>query len=137
MSRRAWTFLGLGGLAAGLSVAAAAGPLEAERPADLSAEVRALRERVETLEKQLGALESGGLTVTIPPQAAQTLPPPPGGGLAPLQFAPQVPAPLPGDMPPGTQRREFNGMSYYLIPIAEGGSAATGQATQTLATPAP
>lgn len=118
MRRRTWELLGLGILVAGI---AAAGPAD-ESKQDLAAEVQALRKQVQALEKRLKTLESASSSViTLPaPNRDPDYLPAPGGPAD----AWRIESPT-RDLPPGSVRKEFNGSSYYVIPIGEtGGSPA-------------
>jgi hypothetical protein len=126
MRRRTWALLGLGVTVVGI---AAAGPKE-----DIAAEVKALRKQVQALEKRLKALESASspvMTLPVPNGEPQTVPAP--GGLTEL-WGRDDPS---RDLPPGSVRKEINGMSYYVVPIrgASGGATTVNPAAPTFTAP--
>ena len=69
--------------------------------------IASLKGKIEALEKRVAALEARqlGELVTIDPLAQPSLPA--------VKTVPDG-----GTVPAGWQRREFNGMPYYLVPIA-------------------
>jgi len=92
------------GLAVGISVLSvdfAGGAKEAkEHPpghgaSDLKAVVADLTKKITALEKRIEKLEAGQQTIVISPT-----------------MAPEVKV-----LPKGWQRREFNGMPYYIVPL--------------------
>lgn len=113
MSRLVLTLLALGFVISGIGVAGAAGG-NADREQELLAEIAKLRQRVEVLEEKLKALEARPAKPVEPPAPPMT-----------FQWAPAIPpdavppyAPTPDRLPDGTVEREFNGMKYYIMPIA-------------------
>lgn len=86
----------------------------------LEDEVAMLRKRVEELESRLRAIESAPPRITLP----RSLPHPP------------VPSPhkfdrwrefAPRNLPRGTEQREFNGMTFYVIPVQNDAAAGTAE----------
>lgn len=133
MSRRVWAWLGFGVVAAGLGSAAVAEPREAAKPADLAAEMETLRgtvktleSRLEALEHRLGAVEQGTPRVLWRPDPAAPQAWPRSG----------IDAAAPTNLPPGADRREFNGLTYYVMPVAGSGEGGAVVATPLVATPA-
>lgn len=114
MSRRTWSIASVGVALVGTVAAfGAAGAPSSE--ASLADEVKSLRTQVEQLENRLKALESAAprITATLPPKG-QFQP------LLPEAMGPnRVQLAVPADLPPGTVQREFNGMTYYVMPIRE------------------
>jgi hypothetical protein len=75
---------------------------------DLQQRVRALEEKVAQLEKKLSQIPPGYLP-TVPPAARA-----PNG----TPLVPTVPQ-LPPGIPPHSVPREFNGQTYYIVPLAK------------------
>ncbi len=115
-------------------------PASAKMP-DVDQRVKALEEKVAELEKKLeqvsSALQSSDPLALAPrfeaPRAPIAPPVPPGALLAPtplpvpdglpkVQVAPAPPpdAELPPGVPPDALPREFNGRTYYIVPLTEG-----------------
>jgi len=109
MSRRVWTLLGIGAIAVGLASSATAEPQEATKPNDLAAEVKALREKVAALEARLEAVEGGTPRVHREDGGLRLIPE--------WQTVPPSQSVRPTEFPPGTQERQFNGLTYYLMPV--------------------
>ncbi|MBA3314393.1 MAG: hypothetical protein H0T47_14040 [Planctomycetaceae bacterium] len=131
MSRLVLTLLAVGLVVSGIGVAGAGGG-KTDREKELLAEIKSLRQRVEALEEKLKNLEAGTPTLKLDMSPAEPFAPPhqPDGNLWRL---PQPPASF---LPNGSVQREFNGMTYYVIPITgSGGNAAT--ASTIIAEPAP
>ncbi len=104
----------------------AADPRGTPRERDLQQEVDQLRLEINELRARLDALESSGVRQASAPQY-----------FVPSPFSPQplpevnatpVPVPLPPDRPDwapeGSQKREINGHTFYIIPL-NGESSAT------------
>jgi hypothetical protein len=87
--------------------AAESQPAAANAP-DLQQRVAALEEKVAQLEKKLSQVPPGYLP-TVPPAVAA----PKGAPLVPT--APQ----LRPSIPPHSVPREFNGQTYYIVPLAK------------------
>lgn len=114
MSRTVLTLLAVALVISGIGVAGAAGG-DSDRERELLAEIEKLRTRVEALEERLKALEARPTKPVEPPAPPMTFrwaPPVPPGG------SPRFYAPTPERLPDGTVEREFNGMMYYIMPIA-------------------
>jgi hypothetical protein len=92
--------------------AAESQPAAAKTP-DLQQRVAALEEKVAQLEKKLDQFPS---TIAPPNGAprAPTAPLPPGTQL------PQQTPQLPPGVPPNAVPREFNGQTYYIVPLTKG-----------------
>ena len=75
---------------------------------DLQQRVMALEKKVAQLEKKLSEIPPGYLP-TVPPAAAA-----PNG----TPLVPTVPQ-LPPGIPPHSVPREFNGQTYYIVPLAK------------------
>jgi hypothetical protein len=80
----------------------------ATKAPDLQQRVAALEEKVAQLEKKLSQVPPGYLP-TVPPAAAA-----PNG----TPLVPAVPQ-LPPGIPPRSVPREFNGQTYYIVPLAK------------------
>ena len=110
-SLRVCVFCSAGAIAVALLCAylnaAESQPAAANAP-DLQQRVAALEEKVAQLEKKLSQIRPGYLP-TVPPAIAA----PNGAPLVPA--APQLP---PG-IAPHAVPREFNGQTYYIVPLAK------------------
>ncbi len=113
MSRFVLLLLTIGLTVSGIGVAGAAGS-GTDREKELLGEIEKLRTRVAVLEARLKAVEARPKQPIEPPSPPLT-----------LQWAPSTPrgtvplfAPSSDRLPDGTVEREFNGMTYYIMPIA-------------------
>jgi hypothetical protein len=100
-----------GAIAAALLCAylnAAEGQPAAAKTPDLQQRVAALEEKVAQLEKKLSQIPPGYLP-TVPPAVAAP------NGTPRVPTAPQLP---PG-IPPHAVPREFNGQTYYIVPLTK------------------
>jgi hypothetical protein len=75
--------------------------------ADLRAKVRGLEDQVIALQRELAALRAQRPILTSPPTAV----PNPSRPMVPVQPGTQVPN--------NWQQREFNGMTYYVVPLKD------------------
>jgi hypothetical protein len=82
-------------------------PAAAKTP-DLQQRVATLEEKVAQLEKKLDQISPGYL-LSVPPVAAAPF------GSSRVPTAPQVPS----GIPPHAVPREFNGQTYYIVPLAK------------------
>lgn len=100
-------------------VAAESQPAAAKSP-DLQQRVASLEEKVAQLEKKLDQLSSGYLR-TVPPAVA--LPHGSPRFLTAPQATPDAPltAPMPNSpgIPPNAVPHEFNGQTYYIMPLTK------------------
>jgi hypothetical protein len=82
------------------------------KPMDLEKRVAALEEKVAQLEKKLDQLAHASLPA-VPPTAT-----------APQPYLPNSPQtlsapPIPPTVPPNAVPREFNGQTYYILPLGK------------------
>ncbi|MCL5280326.1 MAG: hypothetical protein M1376_10515 [Planctomycetes bacterium] len=90
-------------------------------PAPESSEIKQLKKEVETLRQRVDALEERlkeDLLVPAPKEGRRGSPfiiPAPKGGRRAPGFV--IPAPGSGQVPPHWKEFEFNGMTYYIVPI--------------------
>jgi len=111
ISRLVLSLLAVGLIIFGIGAAGAAGD-DSDREKELRAEIAKLRQRIKVLEDRLKALESQSAKPTEPPMTFRWAPSLPSPTVQPY-------APSPDRLPEGTIEREFNGMKYYIIPIAD------------------
>ena len=98
-------------------------PTPAKSP-DVDQRVKALEEKVAELEKKLEHLSSALLPSNPPavaprygaPRAPIAPPVPPGAQVAPT---PPPALELPPGVPPNAIPREFNGQTYYIVPLTK------------------
>lgn len=131
MSRVLLALLAVGLLISGIGVAGAASG-DSNREQELLAEVAQLRKRVAVLEEKLKTLEARPAQapeVPAPPMILDWTPSPPS--VAVPRFNP----PDPNRLPSGTIEREFNGMTYYIMPIDQS-SARPSRIAQPVLAPA-
>jgi hypothetical protein len=105
----------------GVYLGAAESPKSAVKAPDMSQRVATLEDRVARLEKLLSQLVTPGGIPMVAPQAPQPSEAP-GAALTPQ--APQTyPAPTTPQLPPGiplnAQPFQFNGSTYYIVPLAK------------------
>ena len=100
-------------------------------------QIQALRKEIEDLKERIGRLEDGQ---KIPPTVPQVGPPIVPEDLSSVNITPRIaspavpqvkPPPIPRDLPSvnttphtnqlskGSERREINGMTYYIIPLQD------------------
>jgi hypothetical protein len=118
MSRRAFMLLGLGIATVGFASGAVPEPQEAAKSGNVGTQVKALQDRVASLEDrldslqgQLDALGSGSPRMVLRQDDSQ-----------PWLVHPRQ------TLPPGTQERQFNGLTYYIIPTDGSGVSAAAEA---------
>ena len=99
------------------------------RPASLAQEkgssetISSLTERIKELEARVERLEESRQILALPAPRAE-LPTPPKGPQE-YQLRPDsLPEPA---LPKGWQRKEFNGVPYYIIPLDSGSNAASAE----------
>jgi outer membrane murein-binding lipoprotein Lpp len=82
------------------------------KPSDLEKRVATLEDKVAQLEKRLDQLTNAAL-LAVPPAATAPQPL--------LRDAPRLPAPsdIPSTLPPSAVPREFNGRTYYIVPLGK------------------
>jgi hypothetical protein len=92
---------------------------KAAKAPDLAQRVVALEEKVARLEKLLAQAPLFGYPLPVPPTAPraapQIAPPTSPPGAIPAQPTPQLP---PG-VPPNAVPHEFNGSTYYIVPLGK------------------
>ena len=119
------------GVVAGLAVLGAGAVAPVSSPG--SSEIRQLKKEVETLRQRVGALEERlkeDLLVPGPKDGRRRSPfiiPAPKDGRRAPGFV--IPAPGSGQVPPHWREFEFNGMTYYVVPI-NNASKAAGEASK-------
>jgi len=81
-----------------------------------------LQQRVATLEEKVAQLEKKLNRVAIPPNYPLTVPPSVAPPATPTpQGTPRLPAlpQVPPGVPPNAVPREFNGQTYYIVPLTK------------------
>ena len=129
MSRFILGALAVALLVSGIGVAGAAGD-GSDREKELLGEIAQLQKRVEVLEEKLKALEARSAQPSersTPPMTFRWAPAIPPG------IVPQLTPESPNRLPSGTIEREFNGMKYFIMPIADSDTGPSTIAAPTLA----
>lgn len=98
-----------------------------DRPVQAAESICKLRERIEKLEARIDALERRQQFLAIPAPGPKYQPPSPQPPRAPdgIQKFPRRPGDPPNilipeqrpPLPEGWERREFNGIEYYVLPL--------------------
>ena len=103
-------------VAAENSPPAAKAPDLAQRVVELEAKVAQLKKKIEQLSSPPLLNSPPAMTPRfLPPRATVAAPVQPGAEAVPAPVAPELP---PG-VPPNATPREFNGQTYYIVPLAK------------------